>query len=163
MFPYTRVSAITEVDVASFNLTFKCSACALGVQQAAQLENSHGSMAWRWPHTTLVTRHIDGQNCENGQETGCRGHFGKGPDREQCAGKCPHVRVFGKQTPSGWGWRSRRALSHGHCASGIHVTVPPTDHRLSRNMKLRLYNLCICSTLTHTCEAWTWQKLCHKF
>ena len=43
--PNTRVSAITEVDVASFNLTFKCSACALGVQQAAQLENSHGSMA----------------------------------------------------------------------------------------------------------------------
>ena len=29
-----------------------------------------------------------------------------------------------------------------------------TDHRLSRNLKLRLYNLCVCSTLTHSCEAW---------
>ena len=29
-----------------------------------------------------------------------------------------------------------------------------TDHRLSRNLKPRLYNLCVCSTLTHSCEAW---------
>ena len=32
------------------------------------------------------------------------------------------------------------------------------DHRLSRNMKLRLYNLCVCSTLTHSCEAWNLTK-----
>ena len=32
-----------------------------------------------------------------------------------------------------------------------------TDHRLSRNLKLRLYNLCVCSTLTH-CEAWNLTK-----
>ena len=36
---------------------------------------------------------------------------------------------------------------------GIH-----TSHRLSRNMKLRLYNLCVCSTLTHSCEAWNLTK-----
>ena len=28
------------------------------------------------------------------------------------------------------------------------------DYRLSRNMKFRLYQLLICSTLTHSCEAW---------
>ena len=34
-----------------------------------------------------------------------------------------------------------------------------TDHRLSRNLKLRLYNnLCVCSTLTHSCEAWNLTK-----
>ena len=32
------------------------------------------------------------------------------------------------------------------------------DHLLSRNMKLRLYNLCVCSTLTHSCEAWNLTK-----
>ena len=32
-----------------------------------------------------------------------------------------------------------------------------TDHRLSRNLKLRLY-LCVCSTLTHSCEAWNLTK-----
>ena len=33
------------------------------------------------------------------------------------------------------------------------------DHRLSRNMKVRLYNLCICSTLTDACEAWNLTQL----
>ena len=33
-----------------------------------------------------------------------------------------------------------------------------TDHRLSRNLKLRLYNLFVCSTLTHSCEAWNLTK-----
>ena len=30
-----------------------------------------------------------------------------------------------------------------------------TDHRLSRTTKLRLYRVCVCSSLTHRCEAWT--------
>ena len=29
------------------------------------------------------------------------------------------------------------------------------DHRLSRATKLRLYRISVCSTLTHSCEAWT--------
>ena len=29
-----------------------------------------------------------------------------------------------------------------------------TDHRLSRETKLRLYKLSVCSTLTHCCTAW---------
>ena len=29
------------------------------------------------------------------------------------------------------------------------------DHRLSRTTKLRLYRVCVCSSLTHCCEAWT--------
>ena len=33
-----------------------------------------------------------------------------------------------------------------------------TDHRLSRITKLRLYSLCVCSTLTHPCEAWNLTK-----
>ena len=28
------------------------------------------------------------------------------------------------------------------------------DHRLSRTTKLRLYRVCVCSSLTHCCEAW---------
>ena len=30
-----------------------------------------------------------------------------------------------------------------------------TDHRLSSQMKIRLYQAAVCSTLTHACEAWT--------
>ena len=30
-----------------------------------------------------------------------------------------------------------------------------TDHRLSHTTKLRLYRVCVCSSLTHCCEAWT--------
>ena len=33
-----------------------------------------------------------------------------------------------------------------------------SHHRLSGNMKLRLYNLCVCSTLTQSCEAWNLTK-----
>ena len=29
------------------------------------------------------------------------------------------------------------------------------DHRLSRTTKLRLYRVCVCSSLIHCCEAWT--------
>ena len=29
------------------------------------------------------------------------------------------------------------------------------DHRLPHTMKLRLYRLAVCSTLTHACEAWS--------
>ena len=31
----------------------------------------------------------------------------------------------------------------------------PGDHRLSRTTKLRLYRVCVCSSLTHCCKAWT--------
>ena len=30
-----------------------------------------------------------------------------------------------------------------------------TDHRLSRTTNLRLYRVCVCSSLKHCCEAWT--------
>ena len=32
------------------------------------------------------------------------------------------------------------------------------DHRLSRTTKLRLYRVCVCSSLTHCCEAWTLKR-----
>ena len=32
------------------------------------------------------------------------------------------------------------------------------DHRPSRNMKLRLCNMCVCTTLTHACEEWNLTK-----
>ena len=32
------------------------------------------------------------------------------------------------------------------------------DHRLSRTTKLRLYRVCVCSSLTHCCEAWTFNR-----
>ena len=47
--------------------------------------------------------------------------------------------------------RYRLDIAQAAFASLSHLWM---DHRLSRNMKLRLYNLCVCSTLTHSCEAW---------
>ena len=54
-----------------------------------------------------------------------------------------------------------------HCVIGMDIAQAAfaslshlwIDHRLSRNMKLRLYNLCVCSTLTHSCEAWNLAKV----
>ena len=42
--------------------------------------------------------------------------------------------------------RYRMDIAQATFASLSHLWM---DHRLSRNMKLRLYNLCVCSTLTH--------------
>ena len=53
--------------------------------------------------------------------------------------------------------RYRMDIAQAAFASLSHLW---TDHRLSRNLKLtsRLYNLCVCSTLTHSCEAWNLMK-----
>ena len=51
--------------------------------------------------------------------------------------------------------RYRMDIAQAAFASLSHLW---TDHRLSRNLKLRLYNLCVCSTLTHSCEAWNLTK-----
>ena len=51
--------------------------------------------------------------------------------------------------------RYRMDIAQAAFASLSHLWM---DHRLSRNMKLRLYNLCVCSTLTHSCEAWNLTK-----
>ena len=51
--------------------------------------------------------------------------------------------------------RYRMDIAQAAFASLSHLW---TDHRLSRNLKLRLYHLCVCSTLTHSCEAWNLTK-----
>ena len=51
--------------------------------------------------------------------------------------------------------RYRMDIAQAAFASLSHLW---TDHRLSRSLKLRLYNLCVCSTLTHSCEAWNLTK-----
>ena len=56
--------------------------------------------------------------------------------------------------------RYRMDIAQAAFASLSHLW---TDHRLSRNTKLRLYNLCVCSTLTHSCEAWNLTKAVANF
>ena len=51
--------------------------------------------------------------------------------------------------------RYRMDIAQAAFASLSHLW---TDHRLSRNLKLRLYFLCICSTVTLSCEAWNLTK-----
>ena len=51
--------------------------------------------------------------------------------------------------------RYRMDIAQAAFASLSHLWM---DHRLSRNRNLRLYNLCVCSTLTHLCEAWNLTK-----
>ena len=48
--------------------------------------------------------------------------------------------------------RHRLAIAQSAFSSLRHLWA---DHRLSRTTKLRLYHVCVCSSLTHCCEAWT--------
>ena len=54
--------------------------------------------------------------------------------------------------------RYRMDIAQAAFASLSHLW---TDHRLSRNLKLRLYILCVCSTVTHSCEAWNLMLVSH--
>lgn len=47
--------------------------------------------------------------------------------------------------------RHRMAIAQSVFSSLPHMWK---DHRLPRSMKLRLYRLAVCSTITHACEAW---------
>ena len=47
--------------------------------------------------------------------------------------------------------RHRLEIAQSAFSSLIHLWA---DHRLSRTTKLRMYRVCVCSSLTHCCEAW---------
>ena len=48
--------------------------------------------------------------------------------------------------------RHRLEIAQSAFSSLSHIWA---DHRLSRTTKLRLYRVCVCSFVTHCCEAWT--------
>ena len=144
----TRVSATTEADVASLNLTHKCSACA---REFTKQRGLSIHMA-RWCDGGRTQRSRLGTLTDKAVKTATLGKFQIEKNvldnvysfeylgsRLQCDGD-DEADV-----------RYRMDIAKAAFASLSHLWM---DHRLSRNMNLMLYNLCACSTLTHSCEAW---------
>ena len=144
----TRVSATTEADVASLNLTHKYSACAREFTKQRRLSIHmarlcDGGRTQRSRLGTLTDKAVKTAKRRVAEAT-----FGKVQiennvldnvhsfeylvSRLQCDGD-DEADV-----------RYRMDISQAAFASLSHLWM---DHRLSRNMKLRLYNLCIYAPL----------------
>ena len=81
----------------------------------------------------------------------CRGSAEPGVRRQHFA------RVSGGENAVWRRWRRWGSSSHGHHTNYIRLALQNflwTDHRLSCALKLRTYQLAVCSTLTHASEAW---------
>ena len=126
------------------------------VHQAARTQSPHGSMVRRRSHATISTCHADRQGCENGQEASGRGGSRQCVCRQRGPRHVLHFEYLGSQL-QGDGEneadvRHRMDVAQAAFGSLSHLW---SDHRLSRATKLRLNRMSVCSTLTHSCEAWT--------
>ena len=149
----TRVSATTEADVASLNLSHKCSACA---REFTKQRGLIIHMA-RWCDGGRTQRSRVGTLTDKAVKTAKRraaeATLGTVEIDNNVLGNVYSFEYLGSRLQGDGDdeadVRYRMDIAQAAFASLSHLW---TDHRLSRNLKLRLYNLCVCSTLTHSCE-----------
>ena len=156
----TIVSATTEADVASLNLSHKCSACA---RKFTKQRGLRFHMA-RWCDGGLTQRSRVGTLTDKAVKTAAKRRaaeatLGTVEIDNNVLGNVYSFEYLGSRLQGDGDdeadVRYRMDIAQAAFASLSHLW---TDHRLSRNLKLRLYNLCVCPTLTHSCEAWNLTK-----
>ena len=93
-------------------------------------------MVWRWPYTTLATRHIDRQSSENGKET--EATLGKVKIENNVLDNVYSFEYLGSRLQGDGDdeadVRYRMDIAQAAFPSLSHLWM---DHRLSRNMKLK--------------------------
>ena len=151
----TRTSATTEADVAKLNLVHKCESCT---REFTKLRGLKMHMA-RW---------CDGGRTQRSRVCSLTDKAVKSSKRRAAEASLDKV-VIGRDPPlqnvpqylgsrlQGDGSDEadvdhRLEIAQSAFSSLSHLWA---DHRLSRTTKLRLYRICVCSSLTHCCEAWT--------
>ena len=156
----TRVSATTEADVASLNFTHKCSACAREFNKRRGL-SIHMAI---WCDVGRTQRSRLGTLAEQAVKTAKRrtaeATLGKVQIKNNVLDNVYSFEYLGSRLQCDGGdeadVRYRMDIVQAAFASLSHLWM---DHRLSRNIKLRLYNIWVCSTLTHSCRAWNLTKV----
>ena len=124
------------------------------VHQAAKT-SPHDSKVRRRSYPTISTWHADQQSCENKRRV-ADAALDKVYVGNEALDNVLHFEYPGSQL-QGDGEdeadvRHRMDVAQAAFGSLSHLW---SDHRLSRATKLMLYRISVCSTLTHSCEAWT--------
>ena len=155
----TRVSATTEADVASLNLSHKCSACAreFTKQRGLRIHMARWCDGGRTQRSRVGT--LTDKAVKTAKRRAAEATLGTVEIDNNVLGNVYSFEYLGSRLQGDGDdeadVRYRMDIAQAAFASLSHLW---TDHRLSRNLKLTLYNLCVCSTLTHSCEAWNLTK-----
>ena len=153
----TRTSPTSEADVDKLNLVHKCESCTREFKyQTTRAENAHGALVRRGPYAAIMCRLLDWQSrqVEQGiaEASLDKVVIGSDPPLENV----PHFQYLGSRLQGDGSDEAdvghRLEIAQSEFSTLSHLWA---DHRLSRTTKLRLYRVCVCSSLTHCCEAWT--------
>ena len=153
----TRTSATTEADVAKLNLVHRCESCT---REFTKLRCLKIHMA-RWCDGGRTQRSHVGSLTDNAVKSSKRRAaeasfdkvvIGSDPPLENV----PNFEYLGSRLQGDGSdeadVRHRLDIAQSAFSSLSHLWA---DHRLSCTTKRRLYRVCVCSFLTHCCEAWT--------
>ena len=150
-----RVDATTEADVATFGLSHKCDSCG---REFTKQRGLTVHMA-RWCDGGRTQRSRLGTLTDKAVKTAKRRVAEADLDTvyvgNEALDNVLHFEYPGSQLQGD----GEDDADVGHrvdvaqAAFGS-LSDPWSDHRLSRAKKLRLYRISVCSTLTHSCEAW---------
>ena len=151
-----RVDATTEADVATLGLSHKCDSCG---REFTKQRGLRVHMA-RWCDGGRTQRSRRGTLTDKAVKTAKRRVAEAALEKvyvgNEALDNVLHFEYLGSQL-QGDGEdeadvRHRMDVAQVAFGSLSHLW---SDHRLSRATKLRLYRISVCSTLTHSCEAWT--------
>ena len=153
----TRTCATTKADIAKPNLPYKCESCGRDFTKLRCL-NIHmarwcdGGRTQRSRVGSLTDKAVKSSKRRAAEAAIDKVAIGSDPPLENV----PNFQYLGSRLQCDGSdeadVRHRLEIAQSAFSSLSHLWA---DHRLSRTTKLRLYRVCVCSSLTRCCEAWT--------
>ena len=151
----TRTSPTSEADVAKLNLVHKCESCTREFTKLRGLK-MHMVRWWYGGRTQLsrvgflTDKAVKSSKRRATEASLDKVVIGSDPPLE----KVPHFQYLGSRLQGDGSDEAdvghRLEIAQSAFSTLSHLWA---DHRLSRATKLRLYRVCVCSSLTHCCEA----------
>ena len=152
----THVSSTTEADVEALKLAHKCDACS----RTFPTERGMKIHAARWCDGGVTQRSRRGSLADRAVQTAKR-RAAEALLSQVYVGNTPLKNVYSfeylgarMQCDGADDADVRHGMAIAQTTFGLLSSIW-TDHRLSRALKPRTYQLAVCSTLTHASEAWT--------
>ena len=153
----TRTSATTEADVSKLNLVHRCESCTREFTKRRGLKMhmarwSDGGRTQRSRVGSLTDKAVKSSKRRAAEAYLDTVVISSDPPLENV----PNFDYLGSRLQGDGSddadVRRRLDIAQSAFSSLSHLWA---DHRLSRTIKLRLYRVCVCSSLTHFGEAWT--------
>ena len=152
----THVSSTTEAEVEALKLAHKCDACSrtFPTQRGMKIHAARwcdGGVTQRSRRGSLADRAVQTAKRRAAEALLSQVYVGNTPLENVYSFEYLGARMQCDGTDDA-DVRYRMAIAQTTFGSLSSIW---TDHRLSRALKLRTYQLAVCSTLTHASEAWT--------